>query len=187
MKGVKFLDSVLNKKCRYSTPLEKVTLIPLDFNLDLIKDSYNYGIMVPSLMGIIFTWSRLQYTRAYAHSPVRWLTIGKLTIYLLVTNGILYQVDQQTHDTNRKARLVIVKWCLTGCMMEKQTVHSFYSAVKFGLKSVDNWTLRITGFRFKSTKYHYMMLWSVCGVLWVQLRLLVGSIFFFENINSHQL
>jgi hypothetical protein len=71
MKCVKFLDSVLNKKYRKSTPLEKVTLIRLDFNLDLIKDSFNYGIMVPRLMGIICKWSRLQYTRAYAHSPVR--------------------------------------------------------------------------------------------------------------------
>jgi len=74
------------------------------------------------------------------HSSVRPLTgIEKLTFHLPVAIGISYHDDQQTlYDTGRKARLVFVKWCLVGCMMEQQTLHSFYSAVKLGLNSVDS-------------------------------------------------
>lgn len=62
MKDVKFLDSVLTKRYQNATPLDNVTLIPLDLDLDLIKDCVIYGIVVPSLMNIVWPC---------AHSPVR--------------------------------------------------------------------------------------------------------------------
>jgi hypothetical protein len=49
MKAVKFLDCVLSMRYRHSTPLDNITLIPLDLNLDVIKDCFIYGIVVPRL------------------------------------------------------------------------------------------------------------------------------------------
>jgi len=101
-------------------------------------------------MSIFCLWARLHYEQlAHTHRYPDSVAIGKLTIHLLVAVGISYHDDQHTlYDTGRRASLVFVKWCLMGCTMEKGTLHSFYSAVKLGLNSVDSWTLRITGFRF---------------------------------------
>ena len=70
MKDVKFLDSVLTMRYHNATPLDNVTLIPLDLDLDLIG-CVIYGIVVPSLMNTVCSWARLGYTPACAHSPVR--------------------------------------------------------------------------------------------------------------------
>ena len=62
--------------------------------------------------------------------------------------------------------------------------HSFCSAMKFGLFSVNMCTQRITGTPWKMarkcTTRHYMMPKFVCGVLWVQLEILV-SFSFLDN------
>ena len=66
-------------------------------------------------------------------------------------------VISQLHEVVHEAKLNYTNWCLHG----------------FNFKLADTWILIILVFLCHSTKCQYMTLRLVCGVLWVQLGLMV--------------
>jgi hypothetical protein len=69
---------------------------------------------------------------------------------------------------------------------EKQNPYWFYLAVKIDFNIVEMWMLRIKGFPSKFMKFHYIMLWLMCGVLWGQLPIL-GPFYFSDHKFTHTL
>lgn len=89
-------------------------------------------------------------------------------------------VVHNLYNTDHKARLNFVnRLFFMWCILEKQTLHSFYLAVKLGFILVDMRTLRIMVFH-QFTNGQYAIVGYFCGEVYVLLELLWS--FFSETI-----